>query len=456
MVRFLSDQKKRVLKSVDAYVVKSVKVNLSENILFNFDKEVELLYKDSAPFIFETYSSSARSLMEELRAGLMDYEVPNVRSELGRRTMSFSQFVNKTTDTQIQKVVKDIFQENIGAELSVLRDKLHSEISKLYEGFTSARADMIARTEVIGARNMGIQEAMIQSKKVENKMWITSRDPRVRDYHQIDGQVVGVLEDFTLGNGASMPYPMDINERCVHIATKEGKVTTKPKKPFNESQLVDEYRKLGIDDVMLTGNQSHDNQVFNALRLLQDENIKLGSFQSNGKSLSIRTLEADSGPMASFNPAENRLNLNTKYFGKESFFDETLKRNTQHGWNSSGCDTIKSVIDHEMGHHYTYRALLDRPDWRFKFEKLRDSYYKEWEKLKKELFSLEPGSSDIIKVTERMNKIKISNYANGLPDMNEYRKLQEFIAEGFSDYRNGSNISPYSKKIGELIKEIWQ
>ena len=224
MVRFLSDQKKRVLKSVDAYVVKSVKVNLSENILFNFDKEVELLYKDSAPFIFETYSSSARSLMDELRAGLMDYEVPNVRSELGRRTMSFSQFVNKTTDTQIQKVVKDIFQENIGAELSVLRDKLHSEISNLYEGFTSARADMIARTEVIGARNMGIQEAMIQSKKVKNKMWITSRDPRVRDYHQIDGQVVGVLEDFTLGNGASMPYPMDINERCVHIATKEEKV----------------------------------------------------------------------------------------------------------------------------------------------------------------------------------------------------------------------------------------
>ena len=67
---------------------------------------------------------------------------------------------------------------------------------------------------------MGLQEGMVQAK-VANKMWITSRDNLVRDYHQIDGQVVPVNGMFKLQNGAEMFYPSDFNERCVMIATNE-------------------------------------------------------------------------------------------------------------------------------------------------------------------------------------------------------------------------------------------
>lgn len=223
IITYFNQQEDRILKAVDKYVVKKVKLHLtSENVLFDLKQEQEILYKKSTPWIFEIYKKMADRIAREVEAGTIDYELPSVRQALGERVLKFSSFVNNTTDEKIKAIVKNIFDENIGSELSVLRDRLTEEIKLLYDGFTETRADMIARTEVMGSRNMGLQEGM-QQAKIQNKMWITSRDSRVRDHHQIDGQVVGVNESFTLQNGSHMLYPMDINERCIIIATNEPK-----------------------------------------------------------------------------------------------------------------------------------------------------------------------------------------------------------------------------------------
>ena len=54
-------------------------------------------------------------------------------------------------------------------------------------------------------------------------MWITSRDDRVRDSHQIDGDVVNVDENFSLADGSSVSFPQDFQERCIIISTIEPK-----------------------------------------------------------------------------------------------------------------------------------------------------------------------------------------------------------------------------------------
>lgn len=222
IVTYFNDQKHRILDAVDKYVAKkNLKIRLtSENVLFDIEAEKTILFEKGTPWIFEVFKKVADNLARQIQSGKIDYEVPSVRQALGQRVLKFSTFVNNETDKQIKKVIKKVFEENVGSEISVLRDKLKEGISDLYENFTETRADLIARTEVVGARNMGLQEGMIQSK-VANKMWITSRDDRVRDTHQIDGAVVGVNSHFTLADGSQMFYPNDFNERCVIIATNE-------------------------------------------------------------------------------------------------------------------------------------------------------------------------------------------------------------------------------------------
>ncbi len=219
IIGYFKEQRDRILSNVDSYVVrKSAKINLtSENILFDFSSEESILFKEATPWIFEVFEKAAKQLMADLKAGLIDMEVPSVRQAMGERVLKFSNFLNAETDKKIKLLVKEIFQENIGSQLSNLRDKLKEAISKLYEDFTTSRADLIARTEVVGSRNMGIQEAMVQGK-VLRKMWITSRDNRVRDTHVVlDGEVVNVGQSFSNG----MLYPNDYNERCLQIATNE-------------------------------------------------------------------------------------------------------------------------------------------------------------------------------------------------------------------------------------------
>ena len=80
----------------------------------------------------------------------------------------------------------------------------------------TSRAATIARTEAMGAANAGTQSALVQGEFLR-KMWITSRDDRVRSEHQIDGEVVKVEDSFSLG----VAFPQAINERCIIINTLE-------------------------------------------------------------------------------------------------------------------------------------------------------------------------------------------------------------------------------------------
>ena len=66
------------------------------------------------------------------------------------------------------------------------------------------------------------KEGYRQTGVVERQQWNTSLDDRVRDSHQIDGQVVDLDDSFSLGNGvnapgpahASMPVGDRVNCRC--------------------------------------------------------------------------------------------------------------------------------------------------------------------------------------------------------------------------------------------------
>jgi hypothetical protein len=46
------------------------------------------------------------------------------------------------------------------------------------------------------------------------------------------------------------------------------------------------------------------------------------------------------------------VNLNPRYFNDKELLKNVLKESVEKGYHPIGCDTIKSVIDHEIGHHF--------------------------------------------------------------------------------------------------------
>ena len=129
-------------------------------------------------------------------------------------------------------LITDTSRKWLGTFLSKAADegwgpiKAARELRREWEGLTPARAERIARTELVSASNMGSQlgaeSAAEKLGLTMKKSWLASRDGLVRDSHAFaDGQQVGLDEAFSVG-GEALRYPGDpagsggnvINCRC--------------------------------------------------------------------------------------------------------------------------------------------------------------------------------------------------------------------------------------------------
>ncbi len=222
MTKFFNEQKREVIERAVAIYGKTVKGDLVEtSVVFDMDKWVEKLHDLGLDMLIPAVEAGGQEIIDLIQAGgEFDVTLPEVRAALGVRVNEFSRFVNETTDKKIKQVINEALQDTVGQSQEQIAEAIKTRLTHLFDEMTPTRARTIARTETVAANNLGVQEGMRQAK-VQRKMWITSRDDRVRDSHQIDGQVVGVDQSFMLRDGRMMPYPMDINERCVHIPTTE-------------------------------------------------------------------------------------------------------------------------------------------------------------------------------------------------------------------------------------------
>lgn len=96
------------------------------------------------------------------------------------------------TRAQLQAVLAE------GLEKTSSPDKIAAELRKAYAGMSARRSYTIARTEVMSASNFASHRAATHLGMATTKMWISSRDYRVRDSHRnLDGQKVGINEKFS-------------------------------------------------------------------------------------------------------------------------------------------------------------------------------------------------------------------------------------------------------------------
>lgn len=217
MVAYFDRQEAAVLERVEAEFADDLKGKRQKefemiDLIFNLQQWVEELKEIGSPLIVAAITAAAEEWISD---GVFNATDPAVRFAMGERVRLFSTLPNETTRIELQRVIREGFEAGDDIE------GLKARIKKVFSQAKDYRAQLIARTEAVGASNFGTQKGLEQGGW-PFKTWVTSRDRRVRCSHKIDGQTVPVTSKFQLqsgcedgSSGVQMEFPKDYNERCI-------------------------------------------------------------------------------------------------------------------------------------------------------------------------------------------------------------------------------------------------
>lgn len=160
-----------------------------------------------------------------------DYWVEYMRrfalTEAGKRIT----WINENTDIELMKIIRSSLNKSqeAGEGIAVIARNLIKDIASEYGALSIARAQRIARTEIIGASNRGSLLGAQSLGYNMNKVWFSLIDKVTRtipdsefDHVKADGETRGLFEKFT-ETGEDLDHPGDptgsagnvINCRCV-------------------------------------------------------------------------------------------------------------------------------------------------------------------------------------------------------------------------------------------------
>ncbi len=221
--RLFSDQEREVIANLrQHWEVKARHIRLNKVKDMRQDLSVILFERGEARKLFQ---KTGRKLLElALNASaekeIKDHDLeiqfsvqnPKVSTWLSNKAFKFANAVNLTTEEALR--VELVEAVNLGESIA----EVEKRIEEVFDIARGPRTQMIARTEVISASNEGAQAAYEQSGIVKGTEWVSSRDAKVRESHQIDGETINM--GFTFSNG--LKYPGDpsgeaedvINCRC--------------------------------------------------------------------------------------------------------------------------------------------------------------------------------------------------------------------------------------------------
>jgi uncharacterized protein with gpF-like domain len=166
------------------------------------------------------------------------------------------------TETTREKIRASLTRGILADE--TMRD-LELRVKAVYKERRRGGAKAIAITETVAAASFGALTAMKQGS-IEKKMWLSSRDERVRESHRpgtgLDGQIVGINDDFVSPvTGAAGPFPgqmgtpsESINCRCAIISVT------------NQRDLLTEQQKTAYWKTFESERKPLERQALDAVR----------------------------------------------------------------------------------------------------------------------------------------------------------------------------------------------
>lgn len=119
----------------------------------------------------------------------------------------------------------------------------------------------------------------------------------------------------------------------------------------------------------------------------------------------------------------NGISINERYGGDYNHFTDVRKSDVQAKWKPAGCDTPRATVDHELGHQIA-RLTNAHND-----ADIQEMY------------------SDFMSLTSTQRGEVLSGYAG--------ESIHEFIAEGWSEYRNNPNCRPLATNISNRLFDLY-
>jgi len=173
----------------------------------------KLLAAMSAIYLLSAKEGNAAA--EELFSLGVDWKLinPAVLKWIQKNGLKAAKDINSTTKDALSKTLTEGM--SVGEGIPKLKDR----VLDIYDTATTSRAENIARTETHNAHAVGNYETFVKGG-VKKKSWLTTMDGRERSWHaDMDGEAVGIDEQFSNG----LDYPGDpggdgaevCNCRCV-------------------------------------------------------------------------------------------------------------------------------------------------------------------------------------------------------------------------------------------------
>ena len=202
--------------------LQSLKVDLSVAQVFRYEDalvEIEPAIRNAVLAALSEGLNRGQARLGISQAQRVRELAPDVVEEMIRR----SKYVNviQTTEDQIAKAIAQV---DSGLDNQTMIERITAQVQQTFEGIRANRIPTIVQTTVNSAFESGQKEAFRVSG-VQEKQWLSQRDGRVRESHDlVDGQQVALNQSFDV-MGVALDFPGDpsgppeeiINCRCTMI-----------------------------------------------------------------------------------------------------------------------------------------------------------------------------------------------------------------------------------------------
>lgn len=212
VVRLLEDQRAALVARLRAKPpAKAIKADEDdwEEAFWDDGLWQEVFVAGIMPDVNRAARDAGNTTMRDLGVSIaFDASRPEVAAFLTGRAQRFAERVNETTWEAVRSTL------NEGREAGEGIDQLAERIEETMGDRIRSSAEVISRTETMGALNGGALQAAMQSGVVDKKAWIAAIDGRERPSHnqahvRYQREPIGIDTDFEVGDGAG-PAPGDI------------------------------------------------------------------------------------------------------------------------------------------------------------------------------------------------------------------------------------------------------
>lgn len=264
-------QEKYLLKQISGKTAKKKEVL---NIQLDMEKEVAEMIRISNPVMAEAVIKESGLVYSMLGVhGTLTEQDEVVKRFLAEYTLRLAESSTKTTQEKVDRIVKEWNER--GGDWGELRSDLRDYFEGKGENGASARADMIARTEI--SRSAGFaQQVVYEEVGAVGKKWITAKDERTCPIcSAVDGMIVPVKSNYfdkgqTLPDGTKAEYS-EIGSPPLHPRCRCDMIPV-----FSEKSNESRYRKA-FESVAerVAGEKAREDAIRKREEALEEENASI-------------------------------------------------------------------------------------------------------------------------------------------------------------------------------------